>query len=372
MAESSRGWRALFPSAASVLVSLVTCFVAVLATRGLSTAVEAFAAMAAGAAGDWPRYLETGEVGAILRPLGEAGTKAALLTLTGLSVAVAFRVGLFNIGAQGQLMLGALAAAVVGAWDLGPRAVHLPAALLVAALAGGLWAAVAAELKLRRGVHEVISTIMLNWVAVSLVESWLVSGPLRGGAAGDASVAGTAEVLDSAVLPRLLGDASRLNAGLLLAAAAAVGLWRFFDRFVLGYEWRCVGLSPEAARAAGIDGARATRQAMGLSGALAGLAGAVLVLGTELKYPATLAANYGFDGIAMALLGQGHPLGVLASAGLFGALKAGGTRMQLFGVHKSFPELIQGLALLLVAARVVWARLAQRLFPTPPGRGGER
>lgn len=362
--------RVLVPSTASVLLALLGCFLAVVATRGWGTAVDAFAAMGAGALGDWTRYRESGDFGAVVRPLGEASNKAALLTLTGLSVAVAFRVGLFNIGGQGQLAVGALAAAVVGAGVAWPALVHLPAALLAAAVAGAGWAWLAAELKLRRGVHEVISTIMLNWVAVSLVESWLVTGPLRATAGLENSVSGTAQVHESAVLPRLLGDGSRLNAGLLVAVFAGLACWLFFTRYVRGYEWRCVGLSPEAARAAGIDPARATREAMLLSGALAGLAGAVLVLGTELKYPSTLAASYGFDGIAMALLGQGHPLGVMASAGLFGALRAGGTRMQLFGVHKSFPELIQGLALLLVAATLVWNRLALRLFPRRASEDG--
>lgn len=364
--------RALLPSTASVLLSLMVCFLAVVLTRGLGTALEAFVAMGAGALGDWGRYLETGEAGAVLRPLGEASNKAALLTLTGLSVAVAFRVGLFNIGAQGQMMVGALAAAVAGAGVSWPAILHVPVAVLAAAVAGAAWAWVAVELRLRRGVHEVISTIMLNWVAVSLVENWLVTGPLRGGASGDNSVSGTAQVLESAVLPRLLGDASRLNLGLVIALLAGVATWLFFSRFVRGYEWRCVGLSPEAARAAGIDPARATREAMLVSGALAGLAGAVLVLGTELKYPSTLAASYGFDGIAMALIGQGHPLGVVASSVLFGALRAGGTRMQLFGVHKSFPELIQGLALLLVAAKLVWTRLGLWLWPEGAKGGGRR
>jgi simple sugar transport system permease protein len=361
--------RALVPSTASVLLAIAVCFLAVVLTRGLGTALDAFAAMGAGALGDWGRAFDTGDMGAVLRPLGEASNKAALLTLTGLSVAVAFRVGLFNIGAQGQMMVGALAAAVVGAGVSWPAVLHLPAALAAAAVAGAAWASVAAELRLRRGVHEVISTIMLNWVAVSLVENWLVTGPMRAAASGDNSVSGTAQVLDSAVLPRLVGDVSRLNLGIVLSLGAGVATWLFFSKAVRGYEWRCVGLSPEAARAAGIDPRRATREAMLLSGALAGLAGAVLVLGTELKYPSTLAASYGFDGIAMALIGQGHPLGVVASSVLFGALRAGGTRMQLFGVHKSFPELIQGLALLLVAAKLVWSRLALWLLPE---RSGER
>jgi simple sugar transport system permease protein len=354
-------WRAL-PSVLSVVTALVMCFFAVAVTRGgLGIAFNAYLAMVWGAVGDWPQFFADGKGGVILRPLGEAGTKAALLTLTGLSVAVAFRVGLFNIGAQGQMMVGALAAAVCGAGVSLPGILHVPLCLLAAAVAGALYALIAAELKRRRGVHEVISTIMLNWVAVALVENWLVVGPLRASASGDNSVSGTAELASTATLPLLLGASSRLNLGFVIALAWAIALALWLQRTRHGYEWRAVGLAPEAARAAGINVGRTILEAMAVSGALAGLAGAVLVMGTEGKYPATLGAPYGFDGIAMALIGQGHPLGVLASAALFGALRAGGTRMQLFGVHKSFPELIQGLALLLVAGKLVWERLLARL-----------
>lgn len=354
--------RRALPSVLAIAASLAACFVAVGLTRGFGQALGAFTAMVWGAFGDWPRYLETGAAATVLRPLGEAGTKAALLTFTGLSVAVAFRVGLFNIGAQGQLMVGAIAAAVLGASLRLPAVLHVTLCLAAAAAAGALYALGPALLKVRRGVHEVISTIMLNWVAVSLVENWLVVGPLRATATGDHSISGTPQVHASAELPRLLGAGSRLNAGLLLALLAAVGTWLFLTRFRRGFEWRALGLNAEAARASGVDVDRELVRAMLLAGAFAGLAGAVLVLGTELKYPATLGAPYGFDGIAMALIGGGHPLGVLGSSLLFGGLRAGGTRMQLFGVHKSFPELIQGLALLLVAARLVWDRLLVRLL----------
>lgn len=349
--------RRALPSVASIVTAIVLCFLAAALTRDFSTALDAFAAMLWGAFGDWPKFLETGVPATVLRPLGEAGTKAAILTFTGLSVTVAFRVGLFNIGAQGQLVVGALAAAVVGAKLELPAFAHVTLALLVAAMAGALWALLPALLKLKRGVHEVISTIMLNWVAISLVDNWLVVGPLRASASGDNSISGTDQILASAELPRLLGDVSRLNLGLVLAAFAAVGTWLFLQRFTKGFEWRAIGLSPDAARASGIDVERGFLGAMLLAGAFAGLAGAVLTLGTELKYPATLGAPWGFDGIAIALIGQGHPLGVLAVSTLFGGLRAGGTRMQLFGVHKSFPELIQGLALLLVAAKLLWERL---------------
>ncbi|MBE2249329.1 MAG: ABC transporter permease [Myxococcus sp.] len=360
--------RAALPSVASVITSLVVCFLAVAVLRGgLEVALDAFLAMTWGAFGDFPRFFDGGTSAAVLRPLGESATKAAILTLTGLSVAVAFRVGLFNIGAQGQLIVGALAAAVVGAGVELPTALHVALCLLAAAAGGALYALGPALLKRYRGVHEVISTIMLNWVALSLVENWLVTGPLRATTTGDNSIAGTAQIHASAELPRLLGDVSRLNAGILLAIAAAVALWLWLTRFVGGFQWRAVGANPEAARASGVNVGRAFISAMLVSGALAGLAGAVLILGTEQRYPATIGAPYGFDGIAMALIGNGHPLGVLASALLFGGLRAGGTRMQLFGVHKSFPELIQGLALLLVAARLMWMKVSDRLLKPKGG-----
>lgn len=352
--------RQVLPSVLSVLLALVLCWVAIALTRDAGVATDAYLQMFWGGIGNWPAYLGGGPLTGVTRPLGEAAMKAALLTLTGLSVALAFKVGMFNIGAQGQMILGALAAAVVGAQLSAPAVLHIPAALLAAALAGGVWAGIAGVLKLKRGVHEVISTIMLNWVAVSLVDNWLVIGPLRGVAEGQQSITGTAEILPSAQLPRLLGDVSRLNLGfpLALAAALAVGVW--LKRTRSGYETRAVGLGPEAARAAGIPVAWRSGGAMVLAGAMAGLAGAVLVLGTEGRYPGTLGAPYGFDGIAIALIGNNHPLGLTLSALFFGILRAGGTRMQLLGVHKSFPELIQGLALLFVAGRLVWLALLRR------------
>lgn len=355
--------RAVLPSLASIALALVLGFLAIALTRDLETAAEAYAQMLFGGIGDLPAYLEGGPITLLTRPWGEAGTKAALLTLTGLSVAVAFSVGLFNIGAQGQMMVGALAAAVVGAQLTLPPALHLPLALLAAGVGGALWALIPAVLKLKRGVHEVISTIMLNWVAVSLIDNWLVVGPLRASASGELSRSGTEEILASAHLPRVLGSLSRLNLGLPLALFAAFCVWAWLLRTRSGFETRAVGQGAEAARTAGIPVARRVAGAMGISGALAGLAGAVLVLGTEFKYPSSLGAPYGFDGIAIALLGGAHPGGTAAAGLFFGILRAGGTRMQLLGVHRSFPELIQGLALLLVAGRLAWLALARRRVP---------
>ncbi|MFN0061107.1 MAG: ABC transporter permease [Myxococcaceae bacterium] len=313
-------------------------------------ALEAYKEMLWGGIGDFPRYFEGAPASVWLRPWGESAVKATLLTLTGLSVAVGLRAGLFNVGAQGQLLWGALGAAWVGA--LGPWAsvLHIALALSTAALAGGLWASVAATLREWRGVHEVISTILLNWVALSLIENWLVPGPLRAGGASGASIAGTAEIVASAQLPRLLGETSRLHAGFPLAVALCVGVWIWLSRSTHGWETKAVGLNLLAAETAGIATRARRVQAMFVSGALAGLAGAVWVLGTEGKYPAHLGAPYGFDGIAMALIGQLHPLGVFLASVLFGVLRAGGARMQLVGVHPSYPELLQAFALIGVAA----------------------
>lgn len=354
--------RAALPSLLSVLLALLVCLLAIAVVQGsFETALAAYGHMFAGGLGDWSELTEGAGAAVVLRPLGESAVKAALLLLTGLSVAMASRAGLFNIGAQGQLVVGALAAAVVGAKVALPAALHLPLALLAAAAAGALWALPAAVLKLRRGVHEVISTIMLNWVAIFLVESWLVVGPLRASVQGSTSHSGTDEILATAALPRLLGSTSRLHVGFPLALLLAVAVWAYLFRTRRGFETRASGLGSEAARAAGISVARRSLEAFLLAGALAGLAGALLVLGTEGNYPGTITAQYGFDGIAISLLGGNHPLGVSLHALFFGVLRAGGTRMQLLGVHKSFPELIQGLALLFVAGRAFWQHALVRL-----------
>jgi general nucleoside transport system permease protein len=340
-------------AAGCVALAVLLCWALLAQLFGVSVAAEAALSLLKGGFGDWPAFFESGSGASVLRPLGESANKAALLLLTGLSVAVAFRVGLFNVGANGQLMVGALCAAVVGASVTLPGLLHVPVALMLSALGGALWAIPAVLLKVKRGVHEVISTIMLNFVAQNLIENVLVVGPLRASADVNNSISGTAQILDSARLPLLAEDASRMHFGVVMATVVAVVLWIFFQKTVRGFHYRVQGLSAPAAEVAGLPKNRLTVEGMALSGALAGLAGAILVLGTELKYPAVLTAQYGFDGIAMALVGGNNPLGVAASAFFFGALRAGGTRLQLLGIHKSFPEVIQGLALLFVAAKIV-------------------
>ncbi|MFL5319043.1 MAG: ABC transporter permease subunit, partial [Myxococcaceae bacterium] len=190
-----RSLRAAVPSLLSILLALVVCFLAIALTRNdWLVAIDAYVQMLWGGIGDFPSLFDTGNLSAITRPLGESGSKAAILLLTGLSVAVAFKVGLFNIGAQGQLMWGGLFAAVVGAYLPLPEGIHPLVCLVAAAFAGAVWAIIPTALKVHRGVHEVISTIMMNWIAVSLVENWLVTGPLKAGAQGDNSRTGTEEI----------------------------------------------------------------------------------------------------------------------------------------------------------------------------------
>jgi len=337
-------WSALF----AVLCALCIAFLAILLSG--KNAAAGYADLLEGAVGG-------------ARPLGESALKGSVLVLTGLSVAVAFTVGLFNIGAEGQLIWGALAAAVAGRALPLPAPLAVPAALLCAALAGGLWGLIPALLKTKRGVHEVISTILLNWVAIHLVHGWLVSGPLAVASANaDVSIAGTAPIRDAAGLPRLFASSgSRVDLGFPIALGLAALIWIFLSRTRRGFEWRCVGAGPDAARAQGIDNSRCIAEAMFISGALAGIAGALIILGTEHRYPGVFRTGYGFDGIAVALVGGISAPGSVLAGLFFGALRAGSTRLQLVGIHPSFAELIQGLSVLFVAAPRIFTPLVTAL-----------
>lgn len=250
--------------------------------------------------------------------------RAVPLIVIGLGVALGFRAGAFNIGADGQFYAGAIAATWVGlhAGGLGP-AVAIPAVLAAAVLAGAGWVAVPVWLKLRFGVLEVISTLLLNFVAESLV-SLMVQGPLQ---EAQRIYPQSDPIAAAARLPLLPG--TRLHAGMVLAVAGGVLLWHLFARTLWGFRLRAIGLGPRAAELSGrIDARRMTAVALLGSGALAGLAGGIEVSGVSYSLFQNLSPGYGFTGIAVALLARLHPIGIIATGVLFGALEAGAGAMQ--------------------------------------------
>jgi general nucleoside transport system permease protein len=294
------------------------------------------------------RGLWEGSIGRV-SSISETLVWATPYIFAGLAVALAFKAGLFNIGAEGQLSVGALTAAWVGFAVTGvPWPLHAILAIAAGMLAGAIWAGIAGALKARTGAHEVITTIMLNYIAL-LGTGYLLSGPLK-----DpnplVALAQTPKILESARLPPLLAD-QRLHWGFVLALLLAVGVRWLLYKSTLGFEIRTVGLNPSAARYAGIGVGRTIVVTMALSGALAGLAGTVEVVGLNYFHTPGFSVGYGFDSIAVALLGKSHPLGVLPAAVLFGALRAGASRMQFVSqIPIDIISIIQAFVLIFVAA----------------------
>ncbi len=287
-------------------------------------------------------------IGQALYPIAESLATTTPYILAGLAVAVSFRCGMFNIGVEGQIFLGAIFATYVGYAFTGlPAVLHITLAVLAGALGGALWAAIPALLKARAGAHEVITTIMLNYVAYRLTD-WLLAGPMqREGSTNPISpiIAQTAE------LPRLLPDPARFHIGFFIAIAVAFGVWWLLFRTTIGFEIRTVGANPDAARYAGMNVTRNLVLAMCLSGALAGLAGANQVLGLNHTMTTGISGGLGFDAIALALLGKSHPFGVVAASLLFGILRAGATKMQsVASIPTDLISIIQALVIAFIAA----------------------
>lgn len=281
---------------------------------------DPYVAMIRGSIVDW----QAASTARMWRPLTETLTNSVPLILAGLGMAVAFRAGLFNIGGQGQVVLGAIVSSFIGfAFNL--PGIHMVLAVLGAAVGGAAWAAIAGVLKARAGANEVIVTIMLNSIAALLI-AYVLTLPVVIGQ-GNTNPK-SQHVADTAAYPLLLGSGFRLHAGFLVALAAAAAVWWLLERSSIGFEFRAVGLNPAAARTAGISVAKVTVLAMIVSGALCGLAGSAPTLGTERFLTSGIAGSYGFDAITVALLGKSRPGGVVAAGILFGALKAGGTLMQ--------------------------------------------
>jgi ABC-type uncharacterized transport system permease subunit len=292
--------------------------------------------------------------------LGQTLFKATPLIFAGLAVALGFRAGLFNIGVEGQLYLGGLAAALTGVALAGlPAVLLLPLALLAAAAAGAAWGAIPGALKARFGAHEVINTIMLNFIAFALA-SFVGRFVFEPATVRTATIGPGAEIARLDVfLPALHGSPVNLSLLLALLVAAGTRLLLFGTR--LGYELRAVGLNATAAEYGGISIGRTQVVAMALSGALAGLGGANFVLGYKHYFELGFSAGAGFLGIAVALLGRNHPVGVVVAALFFGALSYGGLVINQ-QVPKELVEVLQALVILLaITAQVLMERLARRM-----------
>jgi len=269
----------------------------------------------------------------------------------GLGIALGFRAGLFNIGAEGQYYVGGLAGVFLAYSIHGvPGLIEIPLALAAGMLGGFVWSGIAGALKARFGAHEVITTIMLNYVAF-LLANYLIDGGLM--LAPHASTPRTPEIDANAQLPIII-PGTRLHFGLILALVAVPLVWFLLQRTTLGFRLRSVGFNPTAARANGMSVGQTLVLSMGISGALAGLAGIVDILGVSHHMTDTVGAGYGFDAIAVALLARSNPWGVLPAALLFGALRNGASFMQLdTQVSSDLISVVQATVIIFVAAPVL-------------------
>jgi ABC-type uncharacterized transport system permease subunit len=290
-----------------------------------------------------------GSVGAIFYPLSETASKATPLILTGLSVAVAFRAGLFNIGAASQWIGGGIIVAYLGFAVSLPPVIHVIVCVLGGFAGGAVIGWMVGELKARTGAHEVIVTIMLNYVMYNLL-SYLLGSPSLLQLPGQANLV-SPNIAADAQLPHVGGPPPQVGVGFLIALAAAAGVGWLLMRSTVGFEFRSVGANPSASRSAGMSVERTWALAMLIAGGLAGLSAATVIQGTDLSLNFQSYGTYGIDGITVALLGRARPIGVVLAALLFGALRAGGTIMQVdTSVPVDLVSVLQGLIVLFVAA----------------------
>ncbi|AEI13016.1 ABC transporter permease [Cellulomonas gilvus] len=285
-----------------------------------------------------------------IRPLTQSLTYSTPLILAGLGVAIGFRSGMFNIGGQGQMLVSAAAAGWVGfGLDL-PAGLHLLVALIAGVVAGALWAGIAGLLKATTGAHEVIVTIMLNYIAFYLI-SYMLATPGLLQAPGSANPK-TPPMEATAILPRLFGKQFPVHLGFVLALVAVGVVWWLLNRSSVGFRFRIIGENPYAGRVAGVNVPRTIVVSMLVGGALIGVAGATQVLGLSTTgFGSSIDAGVGFDAITVALLGSSQPVGVLFASLLFGAFKAGGTTMQASeGIPIEIVLVVQSLIVLFIAA----------------------
>lgn len=326
-----RVWKAV--SVPLVSVALALLIGAILLIISGANPLEAYIALFQGAFGSPEAFARTLE-------------KATPLIFGGLAVAFAFKAGLFNIGGQGQLLIGGIVAAYLGfAIDGLPLIIHMPLALLGGSLAGAGYAAIAGALRAYTGAHEVITTIMLNYIAINLTD-YLANGPWK----AEGIIARTPPVLETAVIPKIGG----YPVGFFLACAMAVLTFYLLYRTTWGYAIRTTGLNPHAAQYAGIKVAHIIVLTMAFSGFLAGMGGAIETLGVVGRFQPGFNAGLGFDGITIALLGKTNPLGVIPAAILVGAMQAGANQMQFdAGVRFQIVDIILALMLFFVSADMI-------------------
>lgn len=340
--------------------------------QGLLTALgeifEAYRALFEGSIGNPARIIraiqgdDALEFRRSINPILESLVSSTPFIFASLAVALGFQSGLFNIGAEGQLFMGATFTAFVGFAFAGlPPAIHIPLAILAGMIGGGIWGFIPGWLKAKTGAHEVINTIMMNFIAFRLTE-WLLSGPMR---RPDSFNPVSPTIADSAKLPRFFEDPIRFHAGFFLALFAAWVVYWFLFRSRWGFDLRSVGANPHASRYAGMSITVSIVVAMTVSGALAGLAGTNEVMGVNHHLAFAFSSGYGFDSIALALLGKSHPLGVVLASLLFGTLRNGATRMQVAGqIPIDIITILQALILVFIAAPAI-IRTIYRLKAPP-------
>jgi general nucleoside transport system permease protein len=281
------------------------------------------------------QIIETGTQG---NKLLETLNRSTPLILSAIAVAIGFKMGLFNIGVEGQYLFAALIAAVIGAQFSVWAPLHVTLILAIAVIAGAAWASLAAVLKVRRGVNEVISTIMLNYIALSIIQ-WLFDTWFRDDSVGGGLNVKTKLIPESGWMPNLFDG--RLNAMFFVALGVTVAFWLLVFKSRFGFRLRASGLNLVAARTAGISSGRMIVNALLISGAVAGLVGMASVLGSVRAYGQGVTGGYGFAGILVALLGRNHPAGIVAAALLFGFLNSTAAPLQLAGIPNSILDVMQ-------------------------------
>jgi len=326
-------------------------------SNGFKAAGEAYTTLFTGSFGSPTKIIDAIQSGddlAIRRafnPVFESLVKSIPYIFGGLAVSLGFRTGLFNIGVEGQIFIGGIFSVWVGYTFTGlPAFIHIPFAFMAGALGGAIWGFIPGLLKAKTGGHEVINTIMMNYVAFRLTD-WLLREPMkREGSPNPLSPI----IEESAELPRFFDNPIRFHLGFFIALAVAALVYWFLFKTKWGFDLRTVGANPHAARYAGMNIVRSTIAAMSLSGALAGMAGANELLGLNHHLSQSFSPGYGFDSIALALLGRNHPLGVVLAALLFGTLRNGATKMQAAaGIPIDIISVMQAFILAFIAAPAI-------------------